>query len=133
MHVLLAVGESDESRRALESALERAGEAGDELTVAVFALGDQSLDQVETSVRDRLATAEVPWSIERIETDHPASSIVELAEEGPYDQLAIGGGQVSPMGKIELGSITEFVLLNAQVTVRLERPPDADKDRDSGR
>ncbi|GAB3683074.1 universal stress protein [Salinarchaeum chitinilyticum] len=121
MHVLLGVEGSDESGRALEAVLERAADAGDELTVAVFALGEQSLDDVEASVRERLADVAVPWSIERVEADHPASALVELAEEGPYDQLAIGGGQQSPMGKIELGTTTEFVLLNAQLTVRLVR------------
>lgn len=121
MHVLLGVEGSDESDRALEEVLERAAEAGDELTVAVFALGKQSVEDVEASVRERLADADVSWSIERIEGDHPASALVELAEAGPYQQLAIGGGQQSPMGKIELGSTTEFVLLNAQLTVRLVR------------
>lgn len=121
MHVLLGVAGSEESKRALESVLERAREAGDELTVAVFTLGDQSLGDVESSVRERLEDADLEWSIERIEDDHPASALVELAEAGPYDQLAIGGGQQSPMGKIELGSTTEFVLLNAKITVRLER------------
>lgn len=122
MHVLAGVEGSDESRHALESVLARSVEAGDRLTVAVFAQRDQSTADVEAAVRDRLADADVEWAIERIEDDHPASSLVELAEEGPYDQLAIGGGRQSPMGKIELGPITEFVLLNAQVTVRLERP-----------
>jgi len=121
MHVLLGVEGSEESDRALESVLERAQEAGDELTVAVFALRDQSLEDVEESVRERLAETDVPSEVERIEADHPASALVELAEAGPYDELAIGGGQQSPMGKIELGTTTEFVLLNAQVTVRLIR------------
>lgn len=121
MHVLLGVQGSDESDRALESVVTRAEEAGDELTVAVFSRGEESLDGVESSVRRRLEATDLEWSIERVESDHPASTLVELAESGPYDQLAIGGGQLSPMGKIELGSTTEFVLLNAQVTVRLER------------
>ncbi|WP_248515592.1 universal stress protein [Salinarchaeum laminariae] len=121
MHVLVGVEGSEESGRALEGVLERAADAGDELTVAVFALGEQSLDDVESSVREQLADAAVSWSIERITADHPASALVELAESGPYEQLAIGGGQQSPMGKIELGSTTEFVLLNAQLSVRLVR------------
>lgn len=121
MHVLLGVEGSEESRRALENTVDRATEAGDELTVAVFALRDQSVDAVEEYVRERLADVPLTWSIERVESDHPASSLVELAEAGPYEQLAIGGGQQSPMGKIELGTTTEFVLLNARVSVRLER------------
>lgn len=121
MHVLLGVQGSEESDRTLESVISRAEEAGDELTVAVFTSDDQSLDEVASSVRERLAATDLEWSIERVESEHPASTLVELAESGPYDQLAIGGGTRSPMGKIELGSTTEFVLLNAQVTVRLER------------
>lgn len=121
MHVLVGVEGSDESRRALERTIDRAEEAGDELAVAVFAQGEQSLDDVEQFARNRLTETALPWSIERVDEDHPASRIVELAEDGPYDQLAIGGGRRSPMGKLELGSITEFVLLNARLTVRLER------------
>lgn len=121
MHVLLGVEGSEESRRALERTIERAIEAGDDLTVAVFALRDQTVDEVEADVRDRLSETPLEWDVERIEDEHPASSLVELAEAGPYEQLAIGGGQQSPMGKIELGSTTEFVLLNARLTVRLER------------
>lgn len=121
MNVLVGVGGGEESRKALENVVERAEEAGDELTVAVFAQEDQSIDDVEETVRDRLDATSLSWSIERVEADHPASAIVDLAESGPYDQLAIGGGRLSPMGKIELGSTTEFVLLNARITVRLER------------
>ncbi len=49
------------------------------------------------------------------------SSLVDYAEQGEYDQLVIGGGTLSPMGKIQLGPITEFVLLNAPTTVKLVR------------
>jgi nucleotide-binding universal stress UspA family protein len=35
--------------------------------------------------------------------------------------VVIGGGEQSPMGKIRLGHIAEFVLLNSHVTVTLVR------------
>lgn len=121
MDVLVGIEGSDESRLALDRTIDRAKEADDDLTVAVFAKEGQSIDDVEAWVEDELATAGLDAEIIRLETDHPASKLIELAEADEFDQLVIGGGQRSPMGKIELGSITEFIMLNAQVTVRLER------------
>jgi len=120
MKVLLGVGGGDDSDIALDRTLERAAEADDDLTIGVFASNNTTIDEVEQTVKDRLATANVDADIRRIE-EQPASRLVELAETEAFDQLVIGGGQRSPMGKISLGAITEFVLLNAQVTVRLER------------
>lgn len=121
MHVLVGVEGSEESRIALDRAVERAQAADDQLTVAVFTKEEQSIEAIESWVTDRLDAGGIDAEIERLETDHPASELVELAETGGFDQLVIGGGQQSPMGKLVLGSITEFVLLNAQLTVRLER------------
>ncbi len=120
MKVLLGVGGGEDSDIALDRTLERAAEAGDDLTIGVFGSNNATIEEVEQTVKDRLATADVDADIRRIE-EQPASRLVELAETESFDQLVIGGGQRSPMGKISLGAITEFVLLNAQVTVRLER------------
>jgi nucleotide-binding universal stress UspA family protein len=121
MNVLLGFTDTEQSRLALEQTLERAAAAGDTVTVAVFTTGTVPLDEVETTARSRLDQSDVETDLVTIDTAHPASRLVELAETGGYEQLVIGGGEASPMGKIELGSITEYVLLNAQVTVRLER------------
>lgn len=121
MRVLVAVEGSDESWRALENTIERATEAGDEVTVAVFAKADQSLAELEASVRERLDETDLETDVIVIEEEHPPGRLVEIAETEGYDQLVIGGGNQSPMGKIEMGTITEFVVLNAKVTVRLER------------
>ena len=51
----------------------------------------------------------------------PGSELVDIAEQEGFDEIALGGGQTSPMGKINVGSIAEFVLLNARTTVRLMR------------
>lgn len=120
MDVLLGVGGGEDSRRALERTIERTREADDDLTVAVFATEGESVEDVAAMVERALEAADIDADVRRIE-GHPASTLVELAETEGYDQLVIGGGQRSPMGKIELGSITEFVLLNSQVTVRLIR------------
>lgn len=123
MKVLLGIEGSEESMRTLEATIERTRDAGDELTVAVFEKPDtdQSLDEIEATVRDRLEGAGLDAVLERIEADHPASALVQRAEAGGFDQLVIGGGTRSPMGKISLGEVTEFVLLNAQITVRVVR------------
>ena len=122
MNVLLGIGGSDESERALDETVERAAEAGDELTIAIFEKpgGERDRDEIEELARRRLEEAGVDAEIRHIEGD-PGSRLVRLAESEGFDQVVIGGGQMSPMGKIQLGSITEFVLLNAQVTVKLIR------------
>lgn len=120
MDVLLGVGGGEDSELALERTIKRTKEAGDNLTIGVFGSKNQSIEEVEAFVRDALADAEVDVDIRRVE-ERPASTLVEIAETEGFDQLVIGGGKRSPMGKISLGSITEFILLNAQVSVRLER------------
>ena len=49
------------------------------------------------------------------------SDLLELADDGGYDRIVLPGGRRSPLGKIQLGSTLEFVLLNAQTTVTLVR------------
>lgn len=122
MKVLLGIGGSDESRRALDETVARAAETDDELTIAIFEKPgvDRDPDEIEAAARERLDEAGVDGTIRHIEGD-PGSRLVQIAEAEGYDQLVIGGGEVSPMGKIQLGSVTEFVLLNAQVTVKLVR------------
>ncbi|MFB6219251.1 MAG: universal stress protein [Halobacteriaceae archaeon] len=122
MQVLLGIGGSEDSMRALEFAVERAAAAGDDLTVAVVENpeSDPAPAEVVERARDELAAASLDADIRRVEGD-PGSRLVELAESGGFDQLVLGGGQRSPMGKINLGSITEFVLLNSHVTVTLVR------------
>lgn len=122
MKVLLGIGGSEESRHALTETIERAAEAGDDLTIAVFETGDweDGREELEAAATKELEDAGVDATIRHIE-GQPGSELVQLAEAEGFDQLVIGGGHFSPMGKIQLGSITEFVLLNAQVTVKLIR------------
>lgn len=122
MRVLVGVEGSDESETVLRNAIARAREAGDEVTVAIFAKRerDQDIDAIEAAVREELDASGVDAEIIRIGED-PASELVTIAERDDYDQLVIGGGRDTPLGKRYLGSISEYVLLNADVTVRLER------------
>ena len=122
MNVLLGVGGSDLSYQALEATIERATEAGDDLTDAVFGHEevDAADDEVEQRVRETLAAAEFDAEIRHIEGD-PGSGLVEIADREGYDRIVLGSGERSTLGKIQLGSVAEFVLLNAQTPVTLIR------------
>jgi nucleotide-binding universal stress UspA family protein len=119
MRVLLGIDDTDRGIKALESTVERAKQTGDELTVAVYTT-DDSIEETESAVRDRIETLDVDCAVERIESD-PGSRLVELAEREEYDQIVLSGGQRSPLGKIKLDDIHEFILLNSRTTVKLVR------------
>lgn len=121
MKVLLGLGGRADGFDALSATLERTRQAGDDLTVAVLdtAAGDDP-EEVADEVRERVADSGVETSVRTL-TGHPGSALTELAEEGGFDRIVLGGGQRSPLGKISLGQTAEFVLLNADVTVTLVR------------
>lgn len=122
MKVLLGIGGSEDSFRALERTVERAVEAGDELTVAIVENPDSppTADEIETRVREVLERADLDADVRRV-SGHPGSQLVDFAESEGYDELALGGGQTSPLGKIQLGHIAEYVVLNSGTTVKLIR------------
>jgi nucleotide-binding universal stress UspA family protein len=122
MHVLLGVGGSDLSYQALDETIERAREAGDEVTVAVFDNEEMDTDgpAIEDRVRQTLAEAEFEAEIRHLSGD-PGSRLVDIAESEGFDRIVLGSGERSTLGKIQLGSIAEFVLLNAQTPVTLIR------------
>ncbi|WP_336035413.1 universal stress protein [Halobacterium yunchengense] len=122
MKVLLGIGGADDSLDALSETVARAVEAGDDLTVAVVENpeSDRDPEAVVAAAREELADAGLAEDVRRLSGD-PGSSLVELAESEGFDQIVLGGGQRSPMGKIRLGHIAEFVLLNARVSVKLVR------------
>ena len=122
MDLLLGIGGSEDSFRALEETIERAVEAGDALTVAIVENPESETDIEE--IRDRVEAALSAASFDaevRTLSGHPGSQLLELAEREGYDRIVLGGGETSPLGKVELGSIAEFVLLNARTTVTLVR------------
>jgi nucleotide-binding universal stress UspA family protein len=122
MKVLLGIGGADDSLDALEATVERAVEAGDDLTVAVVENPESERvpEELVDAARDALADAGLPENVRRLSGD-AGSAIVELAEEEAFDEIVLGGGERSPMGKIRLGHIAEFVLLNARTSVKLVR------------
>ena len=122
MRVLLGIGGSEDSFRALERTVARTAEAGDELTVAVVENPDSEL--AVGAVRDRVETVLAESAVEAdvlVLEGHAGSRLVELAEQEGFDRIVLGGGETSPLGKVSLGSIAEFVILNANTSVTLVR------------
>ncbi|WP_248898005.1 universal stress protein [Haloplanus halobius] len=122
MRLLLGIGGSDDSLRALERTVDRAAETGDDLTVAILQnpATETTPEEIERRAQAVLDEAGVSATIRYLDGD-PRSRLVELAEQEGFDRIVLGGGETSPMGKIKLGSIAEFVLLNSHVSVTLVR------------
>jgi len=123
MKVLCGIGGSDDSLRALDRTVERAAVANDDLTVAVVDNEDSSVapDDVTDRAREAVADAGIAAEVRRVE-GAPGSRLIEIAEREAFEEIVLGGGHTSPMmGKITIGSIAEFVLLNAKTTVTLVR------------
>lgn len=123
MKLLLGIGGSDDSWRALSQTAERAAEAGDSLTVAILENPDTEMapEGIETKIEQTLAEYEnLDADVRHVEGD-PGAMLVEIGDSEDYDQIVIGGGERSPMGKIRVGQVAEFVVLNAETSVTLVR------------
>lgn len=122
MRVLLGMGGSQDAFDVLEETIERAEAAGDDLTVAILETTSTTFDadDIESRVEDALARADFEADVHRLEGD-PGAALVEFAEDAGYDRIVLGGGERSPLGKITLGEVAEFVLLNAETSVTLLR------------
>lgn len=120
MRILVGVDGSERSLEALERAIRRARETDDHVAVAVYATDEQALAAVEADVRDRLEALGVDLPIEQIENE-PGSKLVEIGERDDHDRIVLAGGTRSPLGKIQLDDVVEFVILNARISVTLVR------------
>lgn len=119
MRVLLGLGPDESALDALETTSRRASKAGDDLTVVVF--GDpEDRERVASRAREHLAEADVSANVREIEDD-PGGKLLEIAEIEEFDRIVLPGGKRSPLGKIQLDSVAEFVLMNATTTVTLIR------------
>jgi len=122
MKVLLGIGGSEDSLRALEETVERSIDAGDSLTIALVENPQSDMSPDEVASRVDAVLDEYDFDADVLELDgHPGSCLVDYAEREEFDMIVLGGGETSPMGKITVGQIAEFVLLNSRVTVKLVR------------
>ncbi|MDZ7849459.1 MAG: universal stress protein [Halodesulfurarchaeum sp.] len=122
MKVLFGLQAGSTSLETLERTVERVQSVGDELTVAVLEHpdGEGSVTETAAAVEDVVEGALPAAEIRQVE-GHPGSRLVEIAESEDFDRIVLGGGEQSPMGKIRIGSVAEFVLLNSHVSVTLLR------------
>jgi nucleotide-binding universal stress UspA family protein len=119
MRLIVGVDGSETALAGLEEVVSRARQTGDEVTVAVYS-HDDDLASAEAAVREKLDNLDFDARVEQI-ADEPGGQLVQLAETDDYDRIVLSGGQTSPLGKIQLDSVIEFVLLNAHTTVTLIR------------
>lgn len=122
MDILLGVGGATDSKLALRETVARVAETDDRLTVAILADAGSpaSVSELRTLVDEEARDAGVAVSVEVLEGD-PGPALTTMAESNGFDCIVIGGGKRSPMGKISLGDVTEFLVLNADTTVTLVR------------
>ena len=122
MKVLLGFGGSEAGWRALERELERLSDAADRLTVGIVETAGLDRDpadlgrEVERTLVEHGVEAEV-----RVLAGEAGPALVEAAEAGGFDRLALAGGRRTPAGKVKLGPVVEYVVLNAPMTVVLLR------------
>lgn len=122
MKVLLGFGGSDAGWRALERELERLADGADLLAVGIVETAGSDRDpeslrrQVEEALSGRGVEAEVG-----LLRGEAGPALVEAAEAGGYDRLTLADGRRTPAGKVKLGPVVEYVVLNAPVTVVLLR------------
>jgi nucleotide-binding universal stress UspA family protein len=122
MRLLLGIGGTADSWQALSQTAERAADVGDSITVAVVENPETEMnpEEIEEKVAETLAEHDLEADVRYLEGD-PGAALVEVADSEGFDRIVLGGGQRSPMGKIRVGSVAEFVVLNAETTVTLVR------------
>jgi nucleotide-binding universal stress UspA family protein len=129
MSVAVAHQPSATGRLALREAARQAGYRDTSLTIIHIA-DSVDLDLVEAhtdSIRDDVAAALAEMSIGDLEwglalapgsgTENTAAAILELADQASAELLVIGARRRSPVGKLLLGSVTQTLILDADIPV----------------
>ncbi|MEV5302195.1 universal stress protein [Amycolatopsis methanolica] len=117
MAVLVAVTDSDEGTPALDTAVAEARRRRTGLLAANLRLAPLDTshvpDDVETTVLEREPDVEVGQHVLGLLDRH----------RDEVDLLVIGMKRRSPVGKLVLGSLAQFLLLNADVPVLAPKTP----------
>ncbi len=122
MNVLVGISSPENSVAPLTRIADRAAATGEQVTVAIVGdeYSDADREKLEQEATDVLSDAGVSATIRQV-TGEPGTQLVDIAESEGFDEVVIGGGTTSPMGKIKIDKTTEFVLLNSHTTVTLVR------------
>ena len=118
MKILLGMGGRDDGFEALEATLERAREAGDNLTVAVLETSSEDdVDAVAAAVRERIAESGVDATVRTVR-GHPGSELASIAEDDLYAHLwEVQAGEIDELPE-------EFVERAARRQARIEATDD---------
>ncbi len=122
MNVLLGHDGSEGAWEALQQTLNRAEIAGDDVSIAIYddTAVEATPDEIERETRSELKEYDVDTRIRHID-GHVGGALVEIVDGEDFDRLVIAGGSRSTLGKIQLGSVAEFVVLNSETPVTLVR------------
>lgn len=96
----------------------RLAEVSGDVTVAIYNVEKEQ--DIEARIRDQLESEGIEPAVCHIKGD-AGGQLVEIAESEEFDRIVLPGGSRSPLGKIQLDSVVEFVILNAQTSVTLAR------------
>jgi nucleotide-binding universal stress UspA family protein len=128
MKIVVGFTISDESRAALEWAIEEASRHPTEIVVVHSIRGGGNVEAEEEEVltyrkeldeiERQLTDADIPHAIRRlIRGWSPAEDLVEVASEEQADLIVIGMRRRSRTGKLLLGSNAQEILLDANCPV----------------
>jgi nucleotide-binding universal stress UspA family protein len=129
MKLLVGIERSDRMLQILETAVKHTRtvgtdeneDDGTDLTVAVVEIENgPPIERLEQEVREHLSDLSSDAKVRSL-SGHAGSQLVEIAEDEDFDRIVLDGGQTSPLGKIQIEDVAEFVLLNAPMTVIMVR------------
>jgi nucleotide-binding universal stress UspA family protein len=127
--IVIPVGaENADSATAQAAAVENLPGEPDEVRVVIMhSFTDNpsgaSVTQVKPARRISEQLEDAGYTVELDErSGNPAEEILEVAEEYDADLVCIGGRKRSPTGKALFGSVTQSVLLDADVPVMVCHP-----------
>ena len=74
-------------------------------------------DEVESALAD-VGASGLSWDLHLATADHDvAATVLDLASKAGADLLVIGARRRSPVGKVLLGSVTQTLILDADIPV----------------
>ncbi|MDP2479691.1 MAG: universal stress protein [Candidatus Palauibacterales bacterium] len=114
-------GADDDALAPLDWVLQRARRASDRIAVLlVGAAPGAPAEALEERATRRLGSWPGIAHVRRLPGEPPREILRVLGHE-PWDELVVSGGTRTPAGKIRPGSLAEYLLLNAPVTLTLVR------------
>jgi nucleotide-binding universal stress UspA family protein len=115
MAILVAVTDSEEGARALETAIAEARLRRTSLLVANLRLSPLDISSVPADLEAKL--------IEREPNVEVGDHVLNLLDEHEAELLVIGMKRRSPVGKLVLGSLAQHLLLHADTPVLAVKVP----------